>query len=38
VITATILRPLHAVITTGQVWDPILAAHGTKIPTVPVAA
>jgi hypothetical protein len=23
------LRHLHAVITTGQAWDPLIAAHGT---------
>jgi transposase len=32
VITAAILRPLHAVITTGQRWDPQLATHGTRTP------
>ena len=30
-IAATILRHLHAVVTTGQAWDPQIAAHGTKI-------
>jgi len=30
VIAAAILRQLHAVITTGQAWDPMLAAHGTR--------
>jgi transposase len=30
VITAAILRPLHAIITTGQRWDPLLATHGTR--------
>jgi transposase len=30
VIAAAILRQLHAVITTGQRWDPVIAAHGTK--------
>jgi Transposase IS116/IS110/IS902 family len=30
VITAAILRPLHAIITTGQRWDPQLATHGTR--------
>jgi len=29
VIAAAILRHLHAVITTGQAWDPLTAAHGT---------
>ena len=38
VIAATILRHLHAVITSGQAWDPIIATHGTKNPAVPVAA
>jgi hypothetical protein len=30
VIAAAILRHLHAVITSGRAWDPIIAAHGTK--------
>lgn len=30
VIAAAILRQLHAVITTGQKWDPAIATHGTK--------
>jgi transposase len=30
VIAAALLRHLHAVITTGQVWDPDIAAHGTR--------
>ena len=30
VIAAAILRHLHAVITTGQAWDPEIAAHGTQ--------
>ena len=30
VIAAAILRHLHAVITTGQAWDPAIAAHGTQ--------
>jgi transposase len=30
VIAAAILRHLHAVITTGQEWDPSIAAHGTR--------
>ncbi len=38
VIAATILRHLHAVITTGQPWDPVLATHGTKNPPVTIAA
>ena len=31
VIAAAILRHLHAVITTGQAWDPAIAAHGTRV-------
>jgi transposase len=30
IIAAAILRQLHAVITTGQAWDPATAAHGTR--------
>ena len=30
VIAAAILRHLHAVITTGQAWDPATATHGTR--------
>jgi transposase len=30
VIAAPILRHLHAVITTGQIWDPVTATHGTR--------
>ena len=30
VIAAAILRHLHAVITTGQAWDPAIATHGTQ--------
>jgi len=30
VIAAAILRQLHAVITTGQAWDPATAAHGLR--------
>jgi hypothetical protein len=30
VIAAAILRHLHAVITTGQTWDPTIAAHGSR--------
>jgi transposase len=29
VIAAALLRHLHAVITTGQAWDPVIAQHGT---------
>jgi transposase len=32
VIAAAILRHLHAVITTGQAWDPTIATHGTRHP------
>jgi transposase len=30
VIAAAILRHLHAIITTGQAWDPVIATHGTR--------
>jgi transposase len=30
VIAAAILRHLHAVVTTGQAWDPHVATHGTR--------
>jgi hypothetical protein len=30
VIAAAILRHLHAVITTGQAWDPVIATHGPR--------
>jgi transposase len=30
VIAAAILRQLHAIITTGQAWDPVTAVHGTR--------
>ena len=30
VIAAAILRQLHAVITTGQAWDPVTATHGSR--------
>jgi transposase len=30
IVAAAILRRLHAVITTGQAWDPDIAAHGTR--------
>ena len=29
-IAAAILRHLHAVVTTGQAWDPDIATHGTR--------
>lgn len=32
VIAAAILRQLHAVITTGQAWDPTIATHGNSRP------
>ena len=38
VIAAAILRQLHAVITTGQAWDPVTAAHGTRRKSTPLAA
>ena len=33
VIAAAILRHLHAVVTTGQAWDPDIATHGTRTKT-----
>jgi transposase len=38
VIAATILRQLHAVITTGQAWDPVIAAGDTQPDEVTLAA
>jgi hypothetical protein len=38
VIASAILRHLHAVITTGQAWDPAAAAHGTRHPSAALAA
>ena len=38
VIAATILRHLHAVITTGKAREPIIATQGTKKPRMPIAA
>ena len=38
VIAAAILRHLHAVITTGQTWDPAIATHGTRARPEPAAA
>jgi transposase len=38
VIAAAILRQLHAVITTGRKWDPVIATHGTKHHPMPIAA
>jgi len=37
VIAAAILRHLHAVITTGQRWDPIIATQGLRAAS-PIAA
>ncbi|WP_406238533.1 hypothetical protein [Nocardia sp. NBC_01009] len=39
-IAATILRHLHAVVATGQAWDPRTATHGTRPAStlIPVAA
>jgi transposase len=38
-IAAAILRHLHAVITTGQIWDPPIATHGTRARAIsPIAA
>ena len=37
VIAAAILRHLHAIITTGQAWNPDIATHGTQ-PVMPIAA
>jgi transposase len=30
ILAGAILRQLHAVITTGQAWDPGIATHGTR--------
>ncbi len=39
VIAAAILRQLHAVITAGRRWDPLIATHGTRtIIDAPIAA
>jgi transposase len=38
IIAAAILRHLHAVITTGQAWDPAAAAHGTRHNSAALAA
>jgi transposase len=38
VIAAAILRHLHAVVTTGQAWDPEIATHGTMKRPVTLAA
>jgi transposase len=38
VIAAAILRHLHAVITTGQTWDPAIATYGRRAQPRPAAA
>ena len=38
VIAAAILRHLHAVISTGQTWNPAIATHGTRPRPEPAAA
>ncbi len=38
VIAAAILRHLHAVVTTGQAWDPQIATGGIKKTSVTLAA
>ena len=38
VIAAAILRQLHAIITTGQAWDPVTAGHGTRRQNTALAA
>ena len=38
IIAAAILRHLHAVITTGQAWDPAAAAHGARHNSAALAA
>ena len=38
VIAAAILRHLHAVITTGQTWDPTIATHGSRTDHGPATA
>jgi transposase len=38
VIAAAILRHLHAVITTGQAWDPLIATHGKRSDAAAMAA
>ena len=38
VIAAAILRQLHAIITTGQAWDPLTATRGTRRENTPLAA
>ncbi len=38
IIAAAILRHLHAVITTRQAWDPVIATHGTRRQAAALAA
>jgi transposase len=38
VLAAAILRRLHAVITTGQTWDPAIATHGSRARGPAIAA
>lgn len=38
VIAAAILRHLHAVVTTGQAWDPLIATYGKNQPAETLAA
>jgi transposase len=38
VIAAAILQHLHAVMTTGQTWDPTIATHGSRAPLETAAA
>jgi transposase len=38
VIAAAILRHLHAVITTGRIWDPAIATHGSRPRLEPATA
>jgi transposase len=38
VIAAALLRQLYAVVVTGQAWDPVIAAHGTRTTVEVVAA
>jgi transposase len=38
IIAAAILRHLHAVITTGNAWDPVIATHGIQRAATPMAA
>ncbi len=37
-IAAAILRHLHAVVTTGQAWDPDIATYGRRHAVTPMAA